>query len=71
MHTTPAGMRLCPTRVDGAQTLVAHTITQDLCQARQCEHYHKCPTCRYLNARAGEREQGAAAQASRAARQAV
>jgi hypothetical protein len=65
-------MRLCPTRIDGAQTLVAHTITQAICQARQREHYHKCPACRHSNARAAEREQSAHHQAADPeARQAV
>jgi hypothetical protein len=64
-------MRLCPTRVDGVQTLVAHTITQAICQARQREHYHKCPSCAHSNARQGERERGTPAGAGPAARRAV
>ena len=71
MHTAPAGMRLCPTRVDGAPTLVAHTITQPMCQTRQREHYHKCPTCALNNARAAERERSAGVSSPPSARQAV
>lgn len=56
MHTPPRGMRLCPTRIDTVETLVAHTITQTMCQTRQREHYHKCGTCEHNNARVAERD---------------
>lgn len=58
MHTPPQGMRLCPTRIDTVETLVAHTITQSMCQTRQREHYHKCGTCEHNNARVAERDRG-------------
>lgn len=45
------GTRQCPTRADGAETLIAHTITLTECQARQRNHYHKCPRCTHYNAR--------------------
>jgi len=54
MQTPPQGMRLCPTRIDTEPTLVAHTITQSMCQVRQREHYHKCGTCEHNNARVAE-----------------
>ena len=64
MHSAPSGMRLCPTRVDGAPTLVAHTITLPMCQTRQREHYHKCPTCEHNNnARVNERARAASTNA--------
>jgi len=46
----PQGMHLCPTRVDGAAVLFAHTVTKPMCQQRQREHYHKCFTCVHNNA---------------------
>jgi hypothetical protein len=46
------GMRLCPTRFDKEQTLFAHMITTAMCQERQRQHYHKCPTCSHNNVRA-------------------
>ena len=53
MPNTPAGMHECPTRVDGTNALFAHVISVATCQKRQREHYHKCPTCSFYNARAG------------------
>jgi hypothetical protein len=44
-------VRQCPTRADGAEALIAHTIALDECQARQRNHYHKCPVCTHYNAR--------------------
>jgi predicted ATPase len=44
-------MRQCPTRVDDAPVLIAHTITLVECQKRQREHFHRCPTCVHQNAR--------------------
>lgn len=51
MPNTPPGMRQCPTRADGATALFAHVIDGATCQARQRQHYHKCPTCTHYNAR--------------------
>ncbi len=53
MPRTPAGMRECPTRADGARALFAHVIDLATCQERQRGHYHKCPTCAFGNARNG------------------
>jgi hypothetical protein len=51
----PVGMHLCPTRVDAAPVLFAHTVTVPMCQQRQREHYHKCFTCMHNNAQASLR----------------
>jgi hypothetical protein len=53
MPNTPAGMRECPTRADGTNALFAHVIGVATCQQRQRQHYHKCPTCSFYNARVG------------------
>ena len=53
MPNTPAGMRECPTRADGTNALFAHVIGVATCQQRQRQHYHKCPTCSFYNARGG------------------
>ena len=71
METHPQGMRLCPTRIDAEQTLVAHTIQQSMCQTRQREHYHKCGTCEHNNARVAELSRGKAALNAKRAREAV
>ncbi len=42
--------RQCPTRVDGADSLIAHEIAPATCQERQRRHYHKCYTCEHRNA---------------------
>ena len=39
--------RQCPTRVDGADPLIAHSISIPSCAKRQREHYHKCYTCKH------------------------
>ena len=39
--------RLCPTRVSGALSLIAHWITPATCLERQRRSYHKCFTCQY------------------------
>lgn len=52
MTQPPKGMRHCPTREDGVETLFAHAITRGACQTRQAEHYHKCFTCAHNNNRA-------------------
>ena len=57
MDSPREGMRLCPTRVDLEETLFAHVITPPMCQERQREHYHKCPTCQHNNHRAALRDQ--------------
>jgi len=49
MESPREGMRLCPSRVDLAETLFAHVITPSMCQERQRAHYHKCPTCQHNN----------------------
>lgn len=54
MQNPPQGMRLCPTRVDDAPALIAHTITLNECQKRQREHFHRCPTCVHHNIRGVE-----------------
>ena len=51
----PQGMHLCPTRVDAAPVLFAHTVTAPMCQQRQRKHYHKCFTCVHNNAQTGSR----------------
>jgi hypothetical protein len=51
----PKGMHVCPTRVDQAPVLFAHTVTAPMCQQRQREHYHKCFTCVHNNAQSGTR----------------
>ncbi len=55
MSDIPEGMHLCPTRVDAAPVLFAHTVTRPMCQQRQREHYHKCFTCVHNNAQADSR----------------
>ncbi len=55
MSDVPQGMHLCPTRVDAAPVLFAHTVTLPMCQQRQREHYHKCFTCVHNNAQANVR----------------
>ena len=40
-----AQSRQCPTRADGGDSLIAHSITLADCQKRQRELYHKCYTC--------------------------
>ena len=52
--TEPASQRrLCPTRSNGAHTLIAHWITPDTCLARQRQGYHKCFACAYRGLAAG------------------
>ena len=36
---------LCPTRPEGEPSLIAHLISRDICEKRQSENFHKCPTC--------------------------
>ncbi len=49
MHEPHATQRLCPTRADGVETLIAHWIAPSCCQERQRTHYHKCFTCAHRN----------------------
>jgi hypothetical protein len=39
--------RLCPTRSNGAHSLIAHWITPATCLERQRRNYHKCFSCEY------------------------
>jgi hypothetical protein len=66
MPNPPQGMRQCPTRVDDAPVLIAHTITIAECQKRQREHFHRCPTCIHQNARSLETPKPLASAAPRA-----
>ena len=66
MPSTRPGTHLCPTRVDDHPALVAHRITEAMCQARQREHYHKCPTCVHRNELNGTPRPGAVPPAPRA-----
>ena len=45
--------RLCPTRTNGANSLIAHWITPDVCLTRQRTGYHKCFACAYRGLAAG------------------
>lgn len=38
-------LRSCPTRSDGAEVLIAHSIPLSACHERQRRLYHKCYTC--------------------------
>ena len=64
MDNPREGLHLCPTRVDKEQTLFAHMITTAMCQERQREHYHKCPTCNLNNLRAALAKQMPASKAA-------
>jgi hypothetical protein len=50
MTTQDDQIRTCPTRIDGAEVLFAHSVTPPMCQKRQRELYHKCFTCTHNNA---------------------
>jgi hypothetical protein len=50
MADSPNGLRACPTRIDGADVLFAHKVSEAQCQERQRGRYHKCFTCAYNNA---------------------
>ena len=45
--------RHCPTREDGQQALIAHSIGHSDCQDRQRRQYHKCFTCAHRNGARG------------------
>lgn len=36
---------LCPQRATEVPGLITHLISRDICEQRQGESYHKCPTC--------------------------
>ncbi len=36
---------LCPQRATEVPGLITHLISRDICDKRQSESYHKCPTC--------------------------
>jgi hypothetical protein len=36
---------LCPQRATEVPGLITHLISRDICEKRQAESYHKCPTC--------------------------
>ncbi len=36
---------LCPQRATEVPGLITHLISRDICDQRQGENYHKCPTC--------------------------
>jgi hypothetical protein len=44
---TVENRRQCPTRVQGAHSLIAHWITPAVCLDRQRRNYHKCFSCEY------------------------
>lgn len=50
MANAPQGMHQCPTRIDGADILFAHTITEGMCEKRQERQYHKCCHCAHNSA---------------------
>lgn len=50
---TVENRRQCPTRPDGAHSLIAHWITPAVCLDRQRHNYHKCFTCQYRGLAAG------------------
>jgi len=39
--------RQCPTRLDGADPLIAHWITESTCCDRRHRNYHKCFGCTF------------------------
>ncbi len=36
---------LCPKKPAGEGVLIQHLISKDICEERQDEGYHKCPSC--------------------------
>ena len=50
MANNTGHVQVCPTRIDGANSLFAHRVTVSQCQDRQRGRYHKCFTCVYNNA---------------------
>ncbi len=49
MTNTDTQLKVCPTRIDGAEALFAHKVDSTRCQERQRQRYHKCFTCAYNN----------------------
>lgn len=45
MPSSSPERRHCPTRIDGADSLIEHLIDPATCQGRQRRHYHKCHAC--------------------------
>jgi hypothetical protein len=45
MTNARMSLRSCPTRSDGAEVLIAHSISTEICHERQRRLYHKCFTC--------------------------
>jgi hypothetical protein len=45
MSNAKPNLRSCPTRADGLEVLIAHSISTEICQERQRRLYHKCFTC--------------------------
>ena len=48
MTNASESLRSCPTRADGAEVLIAHSISGEICHERQRRLYHKCFTCAHL-----------------------
>ena len=47
--TNPSeSLRSCPTRSDGADVLIAHSISSEICHERQRRLYHKCFMCAHI-----------------------
>jgi len=68
MTSTETILKVCPTRIDGAEVLFAHKVDTTRCQERQRQRYHKCFTCAHNNSYAaatGERKSRAAGSAER------
>ena len=60
MSQSPQGQsRVCPTRIDDRPVLFAHRVSAAGCQGRQRGSYHKCYTCVFNNARAGQNRKAA------------
>jgi hypothetical protein len=57
--------RQCPTRLDGADPLIAHQISPATCQGRKSRHYHKCHDCVHRCADAALAVNGAGAEVAR------
>jgi hypothetical protein len=54
LNESTSALRQCPTRIDGQPVLFAHKVNLGQCQDRQRGHYHKCFTCVFNNALAGQ-----------------
>jgi hypothetical protein len=53
MTNASESLRSCPTRSDGAEVLIAHSISTEICHERQRRLYHKCFTCVHRGKAAG------------------